>query len=450
MSLRSVLLSSTNLHEGNVNAPASIVPATILSAVLWAATLIAMCVWLSIPLSFGDALNLELFLIWRTLYLFGTIAFFWGLVQIGMPRADQKEVFAVIVCSLAVGLVGDWSIAKLPEFWRENYIRATPLFIAPPVVLGLYIVILRAHKRQSLVFNEKPLQNLGSGGVHLCPEGKFYYATLSDVRWAFFKRVKLGLMIVGCYLSCTYYPILMHHVADTESENALFVLAFPFATLPWSFAMDLFARQIDNDFLQVEAHPKFQELSVWVSYCFSFFYVRDLFINVVEVSTVVTVNLTSAAKLVLLFPIRMSRRVFEWQKYIYRVCGVEDNTSLEDFRLERCRTFYFLCMAERITITTFPLCLVLVHHNYNAPFLEAQRGPMYNRFVEFCFITLGIEWTVSTFVTIVIMKAFSLNPVLLGGRLLSNPQFRLCALWASIHICSDYYAATVHTGRLGW
>jgi len=228
-------------------------------------------------------------------------------------------------------------------------------------------------------------------------------------------------------------------------------VTFSLVLLPWSVGLAYLGEILDAGREGDRHTPSYRYLFTWISLLFELYFVRDLFFELQDPYEVVAIAAANVAKLVIRFPLRMSRKWWQFVRFVrVFLLQLPDNPSfereLEEFREQSIVSFYFLCMAERISLTTFTLGFSLLHHNYNQEFFEESLpNHEYDKLLGFCGYVLMVEWTGSTILTLIMYRAFGLNALTKGGHVVCSPYFRLCALYSAVHIGSDYYASIVGT-----
>jgi hypothetical protein len=107
--------------------------------------------------------------------------------------------------------------------------------------------------------------------------------------------------------------------------------------------------------------------------------------------------------------------------------------------------FFWVCLAQRVSITAFALLAAALHYNFNAPLYPFSGGgsgtagddAKFSELLRYFGFTLLVEWSGSTIVTILIAVVFGINVVKVGGIVLARRNlFWLCAL-CSVHCIAD-------------
>jgi hypothetical protein len=103
------------------------------------------------------------------------------------------------------------------------------------------------------------------------------------------------------------------------------------------------------------------------------------------------------------------------------------------YRAHVAERFFWVCMAQRVSITAFALFTAVLHYSWNASLFPPFAGVgELTSLLIFAGYTLAVEWTGSTIVTLLIAGVYRLNVVSVGGVLLLHPStFTLCALCAA-------------------
>jgi hypothetical protein len=162
-----------------------------------------------------------------------------------------------------------------------------------------------------------------------------------------------------------------------------------------------------------------------------------------NISTVIVVQLLQSTQEIVIFPLAMSSYYYRLKNYVqYTLLGRQADPmdkSLEEMRLHRLFAFFFLCMAQRITIVSYPLSATILYFNYNKSFFlgSAEEGVNYDQTLSQCAVMLVIEWTGSTIVSCIIYYVYRLNPLTVPANLLQTRHFRNLALFAAVHTASD-------------
>jgi hypothetical protein len=266
-------------------------------------------------------------------------------------------------------------------------------------------------------------------------------------------RALFFLCVYGLNVSCQAFPLLMREVGATEEVKFWMAVAFPLVVLPWAMLLTRVTERIDRDLKRTSCHNRTEPCGQWVRHCMQLAFTRLLFVSVEEWSTVMVVQLISLLQDFVLYPLRCLAPVWRLtQRAKQLVTGgggvVQSEVHLKAFQDERVLSFYFLCMAERISITTYPASLLVLHYNYNGAFFfmqgdDATAESQFTRLMVFCLIMLCIEWASSVICTVVLGLVTSRNALLDGGHLLASPHFKHAAVLFAVYVCFDTVLSTV-------
>lgn len=329
-------------------------------------------------------------------------------------------------------------------------------------------------KQYSLAETERVMERAMESDVTLLRRDKdgqlfLVYYSLEDLQRSWLWRVVYTLPIVASYCVCIYYGPLTRKVLGLEQEtdpsrrmqepaqqvdpflNVLSVLLFALALFPLRILLNQIGKRLDATLMRVQGIPKFAQVGSWICLCYEQFFIRQLFFRTTDVWVVVLVVCINLFKLYMLFPFRMSDTYMEFKHWVMRrVCGLERPrlTDEEKDVVRRNETviFYFVCMAERMSITLLLVCATMLHFcNYNALSFSTTAQGDYEKIIANCFYMLAIEWTGSTIMTYILIRKYQLNALTFGGHVMCNPHVKVCCIYIAAHIASDYYAGSCIT-----
>lgn len=305
------------------------------------------------------------------------------------------------------------------------------------------------------VYTAERAENVGKRAIEcdvsICRRDKngelfLVYSSQDDLNKAWLWRLIYFIPIFALYCLCVYYGPLTKSVLVDDYGAALTVLLFVATLFPLRFILNNIGKRIDATLDRVEGLPKFTHVGIWTCLCFEQFFVRQLFFRISQPQVVTLVVGINLLKLYMLFPMRMSDRFLNFKSWVLKKDPMTDEEKYK-LRSTETVTFYFVCMAERMSITIVMLCVSMVYFcTYNAMFFsDSTTTASYETFVGTCFQMLGIEWTGSTIMTIILIKLYKLNALTFGGHVMVNPHVKVCCIYIAVNIASDYYAATCMT-----
>ena len=212
-----------------------------------------------------------------------------------------------------------------------------------------------------------------------------------------------------------------------------FLYIFIFYPLFWTLIiqsrrLDVYSRTLYTLF-GWDSPRQVRPVVVWVVTLFYLAYYRVLFTSVTNVGTFLVLTALNLVEELAVYPMRMTETYRKWRAYllqklldagpmgiyILRKIGADLFLTEQAFRHKVATEFFFVAQAQRMSLISFGLSLLLLHNTYNNPSFPYQQGEAYDRLVGFVWFMLALEWTGSTIVWGVI-RFLGVDCVLSGAQ----------------------------------